>query len=90
MSCYFFEFEADNGRKYCVAARDEQDFMKSTNNGTEPSEVFRYLIGDVQKFLSCREVTEDYILGHYQNGSHYASMAKGVLSKEGSNFFWIG
>ncbi len=89
MECYFFELEADDGRRYCIAVKSKQFLMKATKNGTEPGELFGNFVGSSQKFLHFKEVSEDYILSHCQNGLHYVSMSKGVLSKEDSNFFWI-
>ena len=90
MKCCFFEFEAKNGQKYCVAVKSEKFLIKNTINGTKLVELFKDFVEDSQKFSSYKEVSEEYILKHCQNGSHYISMAKAVLLNGSSDFLWIG
>ena len=89
--CCFFEFEADDGRLYCIAGTSNQAILSATNGGVEPGEGFSlFADAGIKKFIRFEEVTEQYVLENYPC-SHYVDMAKGLVSGSlDAKVLWIG
>ena len=91
MSNSFFEFLADNGRRYFIAGTTDRAILSITNEGTEPGKWFsNFASSGIKKFLSYREVSAQYVQENC-SCSHYVNMAEGYFrSSPCVRVFWIG